>query len=124
METSGVAAFVENFYSAIERVFEKIAKTFEGVPEGESWHRDLLEQMNQGKDHRPRVIRQENFEILGEYLGFRHLRRNLYLPDLDLARLLPLVEGVAYLWGALRIEIGDFATVLEAMADALGDEGA
>ncbi len=123
IEINGCAALVENFYSLIEKVFERIATAFEGAPDGESWHRELLDQMSRETPERPRVIAPERMQALNEYLGFRHLRRNLYLMDLDLSRLRPLVENVGSAWGPLRADLEDFAGVLDQMAAALQQGG-
>ena len=57
-----VALNLHSFYSGLERLFELIARHVDGnLPEGETWHRDLLQQMTQDlPDVRPAVISQEN----------------------------------------------------------------
>ena len=43
-----VALNLHSFYSGVERLFELIARHVDGaLPAGETWHRDLLQQMAQ-----------------------------------------------------------------------------
>jgi hypothetical protein len=76
----GVALNLHAFYSAVEKIFEDIARTIEiGVPSGPDWHRDLLIQMSaEIPETRPPVISRETRLILDEFRGFRHVVRNIY----------------------------------------------
>lgn len=73
------------FYSGVERLFEWIARQIDGsLPQGPAWHQDLLAQMTLNVPGlRPPVIRQTTAAALREYLGFRHIVRNLYAWELD-----------------------------------------
>ena len=45
-ELRGIGDIVHDFYTGIERIFEKIAPELNGgVPAGSAWHRELLESM-------------------------------------------------------------------------------
>jgi hypothetical protein len=57
-----VALNLHSFYSGLERLFELIARLVDGnLPDGETWHRDLLQQMSQDQPRiRPSVISQES----------------------------------------------------------------
>jgi hypothetical protein len=45
-ELRGIGDIVHDFYTGIERIFEKIAPELNGgVPAGTAWHRELLENM-------------------------------------------------------------------------------
>lgn len=80
-----VALNLHSFYSGIERLFELIARYVDGAPpSGETWHRDLLQQMAKDlPDIRPAVIDQEIALSLDEFRRFRHLVRNVYTIDLQ-----------------------------------------
>jgi len=73
------SSILHDFYSGIEKVFEKIALFLDGdLPKGETWHIDLLRQMSKSSHNRPAVISESLFERLKEYLRFRHLLRHIY----------------------------------------------
>ena len=88
----GVALNLHAFYSAIEKIFEDIARTIEvSVPSGPDWHRDLLIQMSaEIPGTRPPVIRRETRLTLDEFRGFRHVVRNIYTFNLHPDRVLIL----------------------------------
>lgn len=88
----GVALNLHAFYSAIEKIFEDIARTIEtSVPSGPDWHRDLLIQMSaEIPGTRPPVISRETRLILDEFRGFRHVVRNIYTFNLHPDRVLEL----------------------------------
>ena len=47
-----VALNLHAFYSGLERLFELIARHVDGsLPSGETWHRELLQQMAQDRAH-------------------------------------------------------------------------
>ncbi len=75
-----VALNLHAFYSATERVFEKIANDIDdSVPTGANWHRELLDQMVlEIEGIRPAVLSAELKEELEDYRGFRHVVRNVY----------------------------------------------
>ncbi len=88
----GVALNLHTFYSAIERIFEDIARTMDAdVPSGPDWHRDLLIQMSaEIAGTRPPAISRETRLILDEFRGFRHVVRNIYAFNLNADRVLEL----------------------------------
>ena len=73
-------SILHDFYNGVERVFLRIARELNGgVPRGDQWHRDLLDDMAlEIAEVRPAVIGQDLARSLGEYLRFRHLFRNVY----------------------------------------------
>jgi len=76
----GIGSLLHDFYTAVEDVFEAIAGNVNGaVPDGESWHKDLLVKMSIPiPELRPAVISQDLRWKLDEYLRFRHVFRNVY----------------------------------------------
>ncbi|MBI5525419.1 MAG: hypothetical protein HY897_03725 [Deltaproteobacteria bacterium] len=86
-----VALDVERYYSSIESTFETIARDVDGaVPEGNEWHRKLLDAMCRQGDARPAVVTPASARILAELLRFRHFLRHAYAVELDWAKLKPL----------------------------------
>lgn len=75
-----VALNLHGFYSGLERLFALISRHVDqSVPAGETWHRELLEQMCQEiPDVRPAVISSKSMSSLDELRRFRHLVRNVY----------------------------------------------
>ncbi len=106
----GVALNLHTFYSAIERIFEDIARTVEaGVPSGPDWHRDLLIQMSaEIAGTRPPVISRETRLILDEFRGFRHVVRNIYAFNLNPDRVLELTRKAPACLSSLRNDLHIF----------------
>lgn len=84
---------LHDLYSVMEKALTKIAKDLNGgVPQGEDWHRRLLDQMAMDLPGiRPAVISKEFIQHVKPYLGFRHIFRNLYAPQLEWDRMQPLI---------------------------------
>lgn len=115
-----VALNLHGFYSGQERLFELIARQVDGVsPGGNTWHRDLLNQMAEDvADRRPAVIGQDTVQHLDEFRRFRHLVRNVYTLDLVPHRMAGLVSALPDLWLRERAELLAFAAFLDALAGA------
>jgi len=64
-----VALNLHSFYSGLERLFELIARHVDSsVPDGSTWHQDLLYQMSRDVPNvRPAVISQNSRQSLGEF---------------------------------------------------------
>lgn len=103
-------SILHDFYTGVEKVFCDIAnKTGKGLPSGEDWHIRLLKSMAESKGKRPAVISLDMMERLKEYLGFRHLFRNIYGVQLDWDKLrLLLVKVQESLWEELKGEFNLF----------------
>lgn len=106
----GVALNLHTFYSAIERIFEDIARTVEaGVPSGPDWHRDLLIQMSaEITGIRPPVISRETRLTLDEFRGFRHVVRNIYAFNLNADRVLELTRKAPACLSSVRNDLHMF----------------
>ncbi|MFW5985811.1 MAG: hypothetical protein ACOCQH_00475 [Halanaerobiales bacterium] len=114
-----VALNLHGFYSAIERIFELIARDIdENFPRGSSWHRDLLIQMKtEIKKVRPAVISRSTYQQLDEYRGFRHVVRNVYTFNLSEKRIQPLVDDLQETYSGLKEELEVFINFIETAAD-------
>lgn len=109
---------LHDFYAGLERLFALIAASIDtSVPTGREWHRELLRQM--GTDIpaiRPPVLSEETLKELGEYLGFRHIVRNIYAFEFDLERIARLVRRLRSVFERARRELLAFADFLERAA--------
>ncbi|MFH0796594.1 MAG: hypothetical protein V2A65_05985 [Candidatus Omnitrophota bacterium] len=108
-------SILHDFYTGLEKIFCNITNRLnKGLPEGEDWHIQLLRNMAEPKGKRPQVISLELMEELKEYLGFRHLFRNIYGTQLkwDKLRFL-LVKIQDTLWKRLKDEVDLFIEYLE-----------
>ena len=113
-----VALNLHSFYSGLERLFELIARHVDrALPAGETWHRDLLQQMAQEmSEARPAVINQDSALALDEFRRFRHLVRNVYTMNLSPDKVAGLMSVLPELWPKLRAELLAFANFLEQLA--------
>jgi uncharacterized protein YutE (UPF0331/DUF86 family) len=112
---------LHDFYSGIERIFVHIASTIDRVvPTGNHWHQELLHQMRtDASGVRPAVLSGQAVECLKEYLGFRHVVRNVYTFKFDAERVAVLVDRLHACFERVDKELKVFADRL----DAIGGEG-
>lgn len=101
LELAGTAACIHNFYNGVENILKQIfqAKKFP-MPEGATWHRDLLLRAVSEK-----VIRESTADQLREYLAFRHFFSHGYTLDLNPDRLEPLLAHIQETYQAFRDDI-------------------
>ncbi len=113
-----VALNLHGFYSGVERLFELTARHIDrAVPNGESWHQDLVSQMaHEMSDVRPAMISVDVAAGLDEYRRFRHLVRNIYATNLVPTKMAGLLARLLPLWHKLRAELTAFAAFLEQIA--------
>jgi hypothetical protein len=114
---------LQSFYGGLERLFEQIARHIDGdVPSGEAWHLQLLQQM--GHDDpgmRPALLSKDSIIKLNEFRKFRHVVRNIYATNLELARMQDLFKLLPDLWPHLRAELLAFAEFLELLSSTEGN---
>ena len=92
IELSALAAMLHSFYTGILNMLKRVAVEVDGkVPSGVMWHRDLLEALVDPNESRPRVISDELYRTLREYLAFRHVFRSAYAFDLRWDKMRKLV---------------------------------
>jgi hypothetical protein len=114
-----VALNLHSFYSGLERLFELIARHVDrALPAGETWHRDLLQQMaREVAEVRPAVIDRDSALTLDEFRRFRHLVRNVYTMNLSPDKVAGLMSALPELWPKLRAELLAFADFLEQLSE-------
>lgn len=111
---------LHGFYGGLERIFEAVATTIDGsVPEGESWHKDLLQQMGRElQEIRPALFSEETVSFLDEFRRFRHRIRNIYSFNLVPERIKALVEKLPRLSDEINTSLQDFAQFLDRVSDS------
>lgn len=110
-----VALGLHNFYSGLERLFEKVAKVVDGsLPSGANWHQLVLEQMSlEIPQQRPALISEQSRKALEEYRGLRHVVRNVYAFQLEPEKLRLLVEAAPSVFTQIKAECLAFSSFLE-----------
>lgn len=119
----GAASILHDFYSSIEKIFERIALNLDGdLPRGEDWHVQLLHRMSTSvPDVRPPVITPDLESNLSEYLRFRHVFRNVYGFELKWHRLRELVDDMPGVYSELRSQIDVILSFLVDLDQAISD---
>ncbi len=112
-----LALKLHNFYTGCERIFKTIAHEVNGgIPTTSDWHRRLLKIMSiEIENVRPCVITRNTADALSDYLAFRHIVRNIYGYELDLKRIMPLLEKVSSTYEGFQVEIKAFMEFLRGM---------
>jgi hypothetical protein len=114
---------LHNFYTGCERIFSLIVSEFNGgKPSGFDWHQRLLQRMAVALQDRPQVISPETAQRLKEYLGFRHVVRNVYGFDLDIERVARLIQTYPDTWHQFDREIKIFVAWLQELVSNLQNE--
>jgi hypothetical protein len=114
------ALSLHGFYSGAERIFEWIARQVDGtLPQGPAWHRELLDQMTLDVPGvRPSVLQKVTAKQLEEYLGFRHVVRNLYTWELDTTKVKRLIKRLPHTLQAVEKDLETFGRFLDAASRA------
>jgi hypothetical protein len=115
-----LALKLHNFYTGCEKVLQLVAVELNGgLPSGADWHKRLLDRMSQDREGRPHVLTPTTASSLREFLGFRHIVRNLYGFELDPERVAALVRGYPAVWSEVKKDMEAFVSWLKALAAEL-----
>ena len=101
LELAGVAALLHNFYNGIENIVKQVfqGKSFP-IPQGESWHRDLLLAAAEKN-----IISDLLLNNLKQYLAFRHYFSHAYALELFPERMEPLVRDAVAVFNGFKQQI-------------------
>jgi hypothetical protein len=109
VEIAALGSVLHSFYNGLENIFSVIAKEVDTtLPQGISWHKDLLIQISNKATSRNAVISEASREKLVNYLGFRHFYRHSYSFFLDWNDLRPLVKNLNSVWQEIRESLETF----------------
>jgi hypothetical protein len=90
----------------------------ESIPEGASWHQELVKQMTiKIKNVRPALISKEIEGKLDEYRGFRYIVRNVYTYNFSSDKIGRLVNKLDDVNNQFVKEIRKFNEFLEEVAE-------
>lgn len=122
-QVESTALKLHNFYTACERIFERVSVVLDGAhPSTPDWHLRLLRTMSLSiPEVRPPAITPHLAERLLDYLRFRHLVRNVYGFELEEGKMEPLVMALPGTAREVAAQIGAFADELERVGRELGD---
>ncbi|OGB90134.1 hypothetical protein A2625_04920 [candidate division WOR-1 bacterium RIFCSPHIGHO2_01_FULL_53_15] len=114
MEVRVAGGILHDFYTGLEKIFERIALAVDGgLPEGEGWHIQLLRRMTiPFAERRPAVLTADLGETLSEFLSFRHLFRNIYGFELKKERLQNLSAKLPSVFGDIDSQLKQFTNFL------------
>lgn len=103
-------SILHDLYNGIERIFVRIADELDGgPPRGDAWHQRLVRSMTLRIDGvRPPVITPELGAELRDFLGFRHVFRNIYGDELDVERVAQLEARLPRVFDDFRRQLGAF----------------
>ena len=109
LRVDAAALRLQSLYTGIERCFLQVSRVLHGgTPDGQDWHRRLLERMGQPTEERPAVLREASIASLQELLRFRHLVGHLYAYELQPEPVERLRTLALALWPEVRGELNAF----------------
>ena len=119
VQTRAAGSILHDFYSGVEKLFERIALHIDGeLPRGDDWHAELLSRMARSSDKiNETVIDQELLAELKEYLRFRHLFRHIYGFELKWKRFESLALSLSDTLGELEVSVDAFVEKLDEKND-------
>jgi predicted nucleotidyltransferase len=115
IEAAAAGKLVHDFYTGVERIFERIAvRLGPGLPAGPNWHTWLLRGMEREVEGiRPAVIDHLLALRLLDYLRFRHLFRHGYGYELQWEKLEPLLRSLPETLEEFRRQLAHFLEALK-----------
>ena len=119
--TPTLSSYICDFYTACERISERVAVTLDGgMPKAENWHEQLLLQMAEiGGENRPPLWQGSLLLQLNDYRKFRHLARHNYNLQLRKERVLELAKQIDIIIAKIQESIAIFNQWLESQVKDL-----
>ena len=110
---------LQSLYTGVERCFTQVVRVFNGgPPQGQDWHRRLLERMALETEQRPALLDLQTREGLAELLRFRHVVRHLYAYELRADQVHRLLLQATELWPRLEGQLLGFEAWLRELISA------
>ncbi|MDI6735189.1 MAG: hypothetical protein QME42_03185 [bacterium] len=118
-KTAYLGYLIHNLYSALEELFQEIAKTFENrIEDLARYHRELLKRMSiEIPMIRPGVLCEESFRLLDKLRGFRHLFRHAYDYELSPKKIEELKVELLEGWSKIKDDLRRFENFLQEKMD-------
>jgi hypothetical protein len=111
---------LHNFYTGCERIFSLVTSELYGAkPSGFDWHKRLLRRMTAQQADAPALLSLETAQQLEEYLGFRHVVRNVYGFELDVDKVKRLIQSYPAVWHRFEQDVQQFVQWLLQLAEQL-----
>ncbi len=105
-----------DYYTCIETFLFRTSQAFENSLEQEKWHKSLLDKMNlEIPNIRPAVISQKSYELLDEFLRFRHFRRYYFNLSYDWDKIQLLIKKYDELHPLLLSDLHQFSDFLHTL---------
>ncbi len=109
-----IARHLYDFYKGLENIFKRIAQNIDGsLPQSETWHKTLLQQMSEPSDSRPPLLSAETCRELRILLGFRHVFLYIYAEELDYEQTLENAKRVTTVFPQISEELDTFIASLK-----------
>lgn len=117
VELRAMGSILHDFYSGIEKIFQRIAISLDGeIPKDADWHTRLIFRMaSEVEEIRPAVISGKLQLQLKDYLRFRHLFRNLYGFELEWEKIQTLVQALPEVHDIFDSEISVFLKFIDSL---------
>jgi hypothetical protein len=72
IELGSLAMLLHSFYNGLENIFSRIARKIdENMPDGEGWHKELLEQMAKQTEKREHIVLSNNVCVNGNAIMYQ-----------------------------------------------------
>ena len=110
-----IGSMLNDFYTFVENIAKTVAARVDGgIPGGDDWHRELLEQMSLPiPGLRPPLLSGDTVALLNKFRAFRHVFRNIYGFQLDAGRTLELLRDLNRTVLALNTDLDRFLSEID-----------
>jgi len=101
---------LHDYYNAVENVFKTVAQKIDSsLPEGNNWHKELLDQMVlEVHGIRARITRPKTKNLLEELLAFRYVFHNAFSYNLTREKIEDLIRKLPELSQLLKKDLENF----------------
>lgn len=109
-----VSEIMTNYYTCLETIFLRISQHFENKLDGRKWHQDLLRKMALDiSGIRIRVVSEQTYFELLEFLKFRHFKRYYFDFNYDWEKIGFLRKKFHRLFKLIRVDLKEFISFIK-----------